>query len=434
MFTSLNNPKVESGIRRQMELIVHETTQLYGPDCTIILAGSFGRGEGSVRIVGVDNPIPLNDYDLYVVTDRKIDSKTHREMEERILQNLSKLTGSDLIRDKFVVGVEAIPRCSLKRLLPDISSYEMKVASQILHGPDIRNLIPVTRREIALGSGAITLFHRDIALLENMEPEYLERKDFPEEKRLETARETCKVYTEICTSLSLLGGFYQPSYRTRAQEFSKHYSSFPELERIAPNLPEKVAERTEMKITSDFSPIINQTLERWLEAQRDLDVCQRYFLSRMLGVRFQQPWTRFSIEAEIRLKWIFFIDYLSFYLKRIGIQGTPFVYGANVLFQAYDNYSFNRRVRRFGRLPSRGPFSLNSPFQNIYLATAAVLYSLKDDGSVDENLLKTGTNYLEKVLQMPQQAPGGPALWKQARDSCLEAQKLYFIREQKRGF
>src|SRR5712692_7529979 len=201
MFTSLNNPQVESALRRQMKLIVYETTQLYGPECTIILAGSFGRGEGSVRIDEAENPIPLNDYDLYVITDRKIDSKTHREMEERILQNLSKLTGSDLIGDKFVVGVEVVPRRSLNRLLPDISSYEMKVASQVLHGPDVRNLIPVTRREIALGSGAITLFHRNIALLENIEPEYLERKHFPEEKRLETARETCKVYTEICTSL-----------------------------------------------------------------------------------------------------------------------------------------------------------------------------------------------------------------------------------------
>ncbi len=433
LFTSLNDPEVEARLGRHMELIVDETKRVYGSECTIILAGSFGRGEGSVRIKKGKNPVPLNDYDLYVITDRKVDLKAHVEMEGRILKNLSQLAGYDLAGDKFVVGVETVPRHSLRRLLPDISAYEMKVSSHVLYGPDVRSLIPVTRGEIALASGAITLFHRTIALLENVEPEYLERKRYPEDKRLETIRETCKVYTEICTSLSLIGGFYRPSYRARAQEFEKHYSKFPELVRIVPELAQKVVERTEMKISSDFSPIIDEARKKWLEARRDLDTCQRYFLSRMLGVEFQQPWTSFCVEAERKMKWIFFYDYLSFYLKQMGIHGSPFVYGANILFQAYDSYSFNRRIRRFGRTPSNGPFSLTSPLQNIYLATAAVLYSLGNDGSVDENLLQRGVDYLEGVFQLPDQDGTVPGRWRQARDSCLEAQKLYFIREQKRG-
>jgi hypothetical protein len=432
MFTSLTDPDIETALAGHMRLIVADITRVFGSNCTIILAGSFGRGEGSVRVERGKNPIPLNDYDVYVITDEKVDQKIHTEMEERILKDLSQLTGSDLVNDKFVVGVEVVPRDSLPRLLPDISTYEMKTASQILYGPDVRNLIPVTSKDIALGSGAITLFHRTIALLENVEPEHLAEKNYPEETRLETVRETCKVYTEICTSLSLIGGFYKPSYKERALDFEKQYPMFPELARIIPDLPRKVSERTAMKIRSDFSRIIDRAPEMWLEARRDLDVCQRYFLSRMLGINFRQPWTNFNREAEKKLKSIFFYDYLSFLLGRRGVRGSPFVCGANIVFQAYDSYSFNRRLRRFGRIPVRELFSLNSPLQNIYLATASVLYSMRDNGTIDQELLETGWNYLGKVFRIGVHGMG-PEGWRKARDKCLEAQKLYFIREQKRG-
>ncbi len=434
MFTSLNDPLVEAALAGQMQAVVDDIIRVYGSDCTIILAGSFGRGEGSVRMDPGKVPVPLNDFDLYVITDKKVDLKTHHEMEARILRDLNQLTGSDLVGDKFVVGVEAVDRRSLRRLLPDISAYEMKAASQVLYGSDVRALIPVTSREIALASGAITLYHRTIALLENVEPEYLESKQYPKEKRLETVRETCKTYTEICTSLSLLGRFYRPSYRARAQEFQKYYSQFPELVKLIPDLPKKVAERTAMKISSDFSPIIKEAPSRWLEARKDLDVCHRYFLSKMLGTEFQRPWTSFCKESERKLKWIFFFEYLSFIMKQRRIRGSPLVYGANILFQAFDSYSFNRRLRSFGRIPAHIVLSLTSPLQYIYLATVATLYSLKDDGDIDENLLSAASSYMRKIFQTADSESDPTSAWKRMRDNCLEAQRLYFIREQKRVF
>jgi len=416
-----------------MDLIVEETTGVYGPNCSIVLAGSFGRGEGSVRIEEGNTPVPLNDYDVYVITEKSVNPKVHLEMEERIIRGLGHLIGYNLAGDKFIVGVEVVPRRSLNRLLPDISTYEMKVASQVLYGPDVRGLIRVTSGNIALASGAITLFHRAIALLENVEPEYLASNDYPEDRRLETVRETCKAYTEICTSLSLIGGFYKPSYRARAHEFGRHYDKFPELASIIPDLPTKVAERTELKIKSDFTGMKDEAEEKWLEARRDLGVCQRYFLSRMLGVKFDQDWKSFCHDAEKKLKWLFFYDYLAFLLRQRGIHGSPFVYGANIIFQGYDNYSFNRRIRKFGKLSPNGSLSLNSPLQKIYLATVAVLYSLRDDGSVDESLLGVGCKYLGDVFQLAKPTRTSPQGWKLGRDICLEAQKLYFIREQKRG-
>jgi hypothetical protein len=433
MFTSLSNPIVETDLRRQMDLIVSDTTRVYGRDCSIILAGSFGRGEGSVRIDEGGNPVPLNDFDVYVITNKKVDPRIHLEMEEQMVKELSQMIGYNLARDNFVVGVEVVPRRSLKRLPPDISAYEMKAASHVLYGPDLRGLIPITSKDIALGSGAITLFHRTIALLENVEPEYLARRDYPEDRRLETVRETCKVYTEICTSLSLIGGFYKPSYRARAKELGNHYHKFPDLARIIPNLPTKVARGTELKIKSDFAGIKDEAEEKWLEARRDLSVCQRYFLSKMLGIKFDQEWKRFCDEAGKKLKWLFFYDYLSFLLRQRGIRGAPFVYGANMIFQAYDSYSFNRRIREFAKASPSGPFSLNSPLQRIYLATAAVLYSLQDDGGIDESLLAAGWNYLGRVFQLAKPNLTSPHGWKLARHICLDAQKLYFIREQKRG-
>ncbi len=432
MLTSLDDPKVEESLRSQLALVVRETVKVFGSECTIILAGGFGRGEGSIRFGNGHIPVPLHDFDLYVVTDRKVDSRTHALMEESILTELSRLTGSDLTLENFVLGVEVVPSKGLSRLPPDLSTYEMKAASTVLHGPDVRSKIPVRDRDIALGSGAITLFHRATALLKNVEPEYLSYQAYPLDRALEAVYECCKVYTEICTAFSLLGGFYEPSYRRRAELFKENFRLFPSIRRQLPDLAETISFHTQMKLLSDFSPIIHKPAETWVEARHALDVCLRAFLSRFLRIESVQPWSELCRETHRGMKRFFFQDYLSFYLKRLGIRGSPGVYAANVLFQAYDFQSFKRKARRLGRQPASQAFSLTSPIIDIYVSSSLVLFSLLDDGNIDRNLLGLGRSYIGRELSLHSMGQADHESWKTARDACVEGQHLYFgVKQQK---
>ncbi len=432
MYTSLNDPAVEASLQKQLDIIVRHTVDLYGNDCTIILAGGFGRGEGSIRVNRNKIAIPLHDFDTYVVTERTAGREEHEAMERNIIKELSSLVETDLKEANFVLGVEVVPRRSLYRLPPDLSTYEMKAASTVLYGPDVRSVIPVTSHDIALASGAITLFHRTTALLKNVEPKFLSSLKCPLEKRLEAVYECCKVYTEICTALSLLGGFYRPSYRLRAEDLQGSYSRFPELQEKIPNLPEDVRSHTRMKLASDFSSIIQKPMETWIETRRTLGLVLRFFLSKFLGVSPNEDWMKLCKESRRMMRWLFFREYLSFYLARLGIRDSVLVNVANLAFQFYDYQSFRLRVRRNGRLPASRLLSFTSPLLDVYLSSALVLFSLEDDGRVDPEMLDTGRIYLKRVFALDMNQSGTNNPWKDSRDLCVEGQRLYFGAKQQK--
>lgn len=425
MFTQLNNPVVEESLARQMRLVVAETTKVYGKNCSIILAGGFGRGEGSVQLTDTGQALPLHDYDLFIITDQKIDPQTHATMQRKIMLGISELTKTSL--EDFVIGMQVIPTGSLTRLPPDLSTVELKIASTVLHGPDVRWQIPATQQDIALGSGVITLFHRVIALLKNVEPEYLESSKYPKHRALEAVYECCKIYTEICTALSLLGDFYEPSYGLRARKFQSNFHRFPELQRELPRLGQLIRAYTDMKLRSDFSQIIGNPVETWIEARKTLLTSLRYYLSRFLKIDSKGSWPDLCQRADTRLRQFFFRDYISFYLSRIGVRGSAFIYMANFLLQMADSFSFWRKLRFYGRQPALRPVSLSSPILSTYMSSVLVLTSLLDNGTIDPELLAASRRYMQRVYD------GGSKVeesdvnsWNEAREDCVETQRLYF--------
>src|SRR5713226_3920882 len=103
MYTSLNNPAIEESLDKQLAVIVREIVATYGSDCTIILAGGFGRGEGSVRVLDGKVTVPLHDFDIYAVTNRTMDPKSHAALEERIYREVSKAIGVELSPGEFAL-------------------------------------------------------------------------------------------------------------------------------------------------------------------------------------------------------------------------------------------------------------------------------------------------------------------------------------------
>ena len=62
------NPQIQKYLQVIVDTIVSQIPQTQ----SIILAGGFGRGEGSV-IIKNKQAIPLNDFDIYIITNQAID-------------------------------------------------------------------------------------------------------------------------------------------------------------------------------------------------------------------------------------------------------------------------------------------------------------------------------------------------------------------------
>jgi len=71
-YTGYKSKKVDAAIEGHIRIIADAVKKGIGDDfVSLILVGGFGRGEGSVKILK-DNVVPLNDYDLYVVTKNSV--------------------------------------------------------------------------------------------------------------------------------------------------------------------------------------------------------------------------------------------------------------------------------------------------------------------------------------------------------------------------
>jgi len=48
-FTSLGDSRADAELTDQLSIMVDELVKLFGSDCSVLLAGGFGRGEGSIK-------------------------------------------------------------------------------------------------------------------------------------------------------------------------------------------------------------------------------------------------------------------------------------------------------------------------------------------------------------------------------------------------
>jgi hypothetical protein len=132
MFSIHNRSDIDQGILRDIEFVRSALeSSLIGYD-SIYLVGSFGRGEGSVRFDGFRWK-GINDYDLLVICPDEL----------QITLSLKDL-GSHLARQLAIdfVDIRCLSRSSLPTLIPTIEHYDLKYASLLLAGEDVRGEIP----------------------------------------------------------------------------------------------------------------------------------------------------------------------------------------------------------------------------------------------------------------------------------------------------
>ena len=122
-FTIHDTQNIDDRITFDLDLITQIILNQFTNVESIILAGGFGRGEGSVLIV--DNYIqPINDYDIYIITKNNSEIVDLENLRNSILKKVQ-------IRQ---VDIELIQTKKLKYLKPTMANYDLKYASYVFYG------------------------------------------------------------------------------------------------------------------------------------------------------------------------------------------------------------------------------------------------------------------------------------------------------------
>lgn len=429
-FTDYKEDWIEAIISRHMEVICHEILKKIEKVDSIILVGGFGRGEGTIKIIGKEELIPLKDYDLVVVSNYDISERNYLS----IISNIHKVLKIPIdwydgaAPGYFHINIKLVRKRNLVRLPPDISNYELKKSSRILYGSDLRQLIPIKKEDINYSSGLRILLNKIIGLLEY----------FPSDPSLfhnnTSLKESCiyecgKTYIEIGTALTILMGCYEATYKERASNFEKQYEKkLPFLSKLIPDLNNNIKKFTDLKLRPNYDQIDINPVDLWYSTSRDLINVIIYYFEYIIKKKISNP-TNFMREFPKFLELNYFSPFINYYFKKFKCQNRFFVYFGSFLIQIYENLRYLKSLLSHKNiLLLKNLFSKKSPIIKIHCVALFVLFSIIKN-EYKEEFIKNACNLLKQIYPIKNQHKTMESKLNSIRIACIEVYKLYQLKK-----
>lgn len=392
---------------------------------SIILAGGFGKGEGSVEITQDGNVVCLRDFDIVVIVDRLPKEKTQRKLNKEIYKSLGlpNPESKSFRFTNFVVGIYFRRKKDL--IYPDIWFYDLKAASQLLYGEDVRSLIPWSKKDIPLSSGLRILFEKVCGLLGVFCYPYLKADELPEQRKKLLIFECYKTFIEICTALSILAGRYEPKYAMRAKNLENFYfDKFPDFAQALPDLPKKVMAYTNFKLKPDFAKVHEDPIQLWFFTRNSLGTALRFYLRRYLDI-ILSDWDDLPEQMKIVARHYYKSFLYPFIYAKLHFSNKVMLDIANFLYQSLTNMEYTYVVTTAtGKLylhPLRRCYT--SPSLKFFPAGIMILFSLRRDGTIDKDLLEKAAKELRHCIPV-QVSMFDTSGWETLREHFLKAYSL----------
>lgn len=225
------------------------------PARAFVLGGSFGRGEGCVEIGGKQPPLPLNDYDIAILTDKPLPLRRRRV--------LKKLAGR-LAADLGIWHIDFIPLSAgelsggaVKMLL-----YDLKCASHVFWGErSALALIPYDEGALLPTCEARSLLLNRMVTLAEGHPAIDAGLSAPAK-----ARQTAKMIYAVLASILIRHEVYTSRYLEREEVFAKLPMKSSGAEDLIPLLPWSRRVWTFCQTNEDIAP--TALSENWTAAKR----------------------------------------------------------------------------------------------------------------------------------------------------------------------
>jgi hypothetical protein len=423
IFTVLNNPAIDSKIGGHMETISYEINKTLANVDSIMLVGSFGRGEGSVTFDSCGDVFPVNDYDIMIITDHRVTEKEYVKLVKDLHEKIVSHSPKPDFGSAFSISVQIMSKKKLSKLLPDISTIDLKVASRVIYGEDIRWNIPFDCEDVSKASAIVLLFNKVVGLVEQIDSSFL-RGNVDSIRAKSLVYQCTRTYMEMATALLIMVGAYVPSYLEKDKVFSKIYElKFPQIYRKIPDLKNRVSFFTHLKLFSEFDKYDLDPIELWFSTRRDLIEVLEFCLMRFFEIdEHPSDWSSL-VSLLHKSNYKLFCDYLNRTKLRAITKVPPLLTG----MQVYDSWRFFRKLAYIDcKAYTQVLFSCISPLTSIYCASLLGLLAVKENNTINEKDLRFAIKYLRQAYPCAVYEDLIKT-WNNFRISCLASQKLYFL-------
>jgi len=418
---TLDGGEAEKDIERQLKVVTDEICKEIKDVESVLIYGGFGRGEGSVKKAN-NRYYPANDFDVYAITRKKADDDVLDEIARRVAEKLGskgipfKRFDKDWsFENNFYLDLKCLTLDELRRLFPMLRYYELRNASNVIYGNDVRNLIPDYKiDEIPIGEGIRILLNRMTHLVE-----YFSLNGKHNDVVLSFF--CAKAYIDSCTALSFLSKRYFPSYKKRMEDFYANYEKdFPDLYEKLPDLNEKVKKYTLWKLNFNGEMPEKDAIKFWLQTRKDFIGVVKYFFSRFLNRKIET--TEELSNAIINLGKDYYFPYAKYYLKNnFGINSYFLSEIARKLIPLRFKYLYFLRILKEKKIYPKIFLNKRSPDTIIFGSVPFILFAIDDNMRLVKENFDNGLGTLRKVY------PTNAKNWEELSQDYADAYVLFYL-------
>lgn len=202
--------KIEEDIKIIKEIILRDLKPI-----SIVMFGGFGHGGGSFKKIG-GKTLPLNDYDLYLITKKKLNNEQLENLGEECSKALGR-GGLEIVENFneeydenkfFHVDMHCIEYKKLKKSYPTQRTYDLKTSSVIWGDKNILEQIPDVK--ISKSDAIRLLFNKLNHFLIAEENSEMIKSIY-----------AVKGFTDLCSALLIWNEKYVSKYQDREKIFQK---------------------------------------------------------------------------------------------------------------------------------------------------------------------------------------------------------------------
>ncbi|MBN1874072.1 MAG: hypothetical protein JXA33_07565 [Anaerolineae bacterium] len=270
-YTVLDVPIVDQTIDAHIHQIVAAIRAKVDPQ-SLILRGSFGRGEGSVRVEGRDVHF-LSDYELAIVMPQR-----QYQMERRWLHTTVRTLSNQIGVETSISRYSPSSLSAEKIAHPTVSMYEIQNGGIVLYGEDILpHRSAIDPRALDTWDGLRLMLNR---MAESLPYATQTNKDWY------TLYWINKIILSCAEALLIAHHEYHFSYAERGRRFA---DLVPELDTVterANALPTLVARATDFKLRPSFDLYAEPLSQIWQQVRQVCDSTLRYVIEKYLSFSF----------------------------------------------------------------------------------------------------------------------------------------------------
>ena len=393
-YTNLENPLIDDKIDEILNSLVNQIVGVFHPE-SIILSGSFGRGEGSVLHQDGDLNI-ISDFEIGVISKKYYKRFLCRKIAQEINHDLDiDLTLNFYLPSRFTKNKTT--NLSLRAQHLTIDQYELRYGSKLLYGKDyISKMRSYSSQDIPIWEGIRLIFNRMAESLKFFPPSRGKSKEYLLEKQI------YKTILACSDALLISLGKYHFLCTARLKNFIYAYTNhFQNLfNDLAPEFPDLVTKAAKFKLKPSLSD--NENLqELWFRTRTICDKTLRYLVKEDMGFDYTD-----------------YIDFQKKYSSHPNLQKKYF--RGFIGFPLYQNLLSFAKIRRqlnvnvFSCL-----FSKTSMVHLVYSMIALSYFGLERSGKVRKEYLAKAQENLELIIHLSFSKNSVIDRWTEIKDSAV---------------